>query len=303
MKNGVPKGAPFFTYSPQNEQNMPTVLNYFNNRQSKECNKFNPPLFKIQLIMKYLFNIPIIIAMLCAGALLASCSGDDEPSATKAPEIIDQVLDDVVTVKAVGDGEVKLYFEDDMEETANPTSFGRDFVDYYETMAATAKEPGKTISKTIVKKILIPKTDTPKIVDAYSVIESEEDSTFFDFHFNLYKGTGSIGVGKAVFGSGDDTYERNFRLDVQVTFDPATGIYSCRGTNITPIFKSSGKEVTYEGYTVNNLFCDVCVKDLTYSISFDCHGKYFDYNGSISKNYPLIYRTAGGQYVVVIIDF
>lgn len=50
MKNGVPKGAPFFTYSPQNEQNMPTVLNYFNNRQSKECNKFNPPLFKINLL-------------------------------------------------------------------------------------------------------------------------------------------------------------------------------------------------------------------------------------------------------------
>ena len=48
MKNGVPKGAPFFTYSPQNEQNTPMALNYFNNRQSKECNKFNPPLFKIQ---------------------------------------------------------------------------------------------------------------------------------------------------------------------------------------------------------------------------------------------------------------
>ncbi len=241
--------------------------------------------------------------MLCAGTLLVSCSGEDEPGETNAPEIIDQVLDDVVTVKAVGDGEVKLYFEDDMDETANPTSFGRDFKDYYETMAATAKEPGKPISKTTVKKILIPKTDSPKIVYAFSVYENEEDSTFFEFHFNLYKGTASIGVGKAVFGSGDDTYERNFRLDVQVTFDPATGIYSCRGTNITPIFKSGGKDVTYEGYTVNNLFCDVCVKDLSYSISFDCRGKYFDYNGSISKNYPVIYRTTDGQYVAVIIDF
>ena len=116
--------------------------------------------------MKYLFNIPIIIAMLCAGTLLVSCSGDDEPSETKAPEIIDQVYDDVVTVKAVGDGEVKLYFDDFKDEVSNPTSFGRDFEDYYETMSATAKEPGKLISKTTVKKIFIPKTDTPKILHA-----------------------------------------------------------------------------------------------------------------------------------------
>ena len=35
MKNGVPKGAPFFTYSPQNEQNTPMAINHFNNRQSQ----------------------------------------------------------------------------------------------------------------------------------------------------------------------------------------------------------------------------------------------------------------------------
>lgn len=39
MKNGVPKGAPFFTYSPQNEQNTPMALNHFNNWQSKEYKK------------------------------------------------------------------------------------------------------------------------------------------------------------------------------------------------------------------------------------------------------------------------
>ena len=89
--------------------------------------------------------------MLCAGTLLVSCSGEDEPSETKAPEIIDQLFDDVVTVKAVGDGEVKLYFEHDMDETANPTSFGRDFKDYYETMAATAKEPGRSSFRKLIR--------------------------------------------------------------------------------------------------------------------------------------------------------
>ena len=252
--------------------------------------------------MKYLFNIPMIIAMLCAGTLLVSCSGDDEPSETTAPDIIDQLLDDVVTVKAIGDGKVTLYFND-MEEVSNPTSLGRDFVDYTQKVAATAKEPGKLISKTTVKEIFIPKTDTPKILHAYSVIESEEDSTYFEFHFNLYKGTGSIGVGKAVFGSGDDTYQLHFEFKVQVTLDPATGIYSCRGTNITPSYISDGKDVTIEGYTVTNLFCDVCAKDLTYSISFDCHGKYFDYNGTISKMSPDRYTITwiDGNHAVVVI--
>lgn len=242
--------------------------------------------------------------MLCAGTLLVSCSGDDEPSETKAPEIIDQLYDDVVTVKAVGDGEVKLYFDDFKDEVSNPTSFGRDFEDYYETMSATAKEPGKLISKTTVKKIFIPKTDTPKILHAYSVIKSEEDSTYFEFNFNLYKGTGSIGVGKAVFGNGDDTDKKYFKFDVQVTLDPATGIYSCRGTDITPNFRLDDKYGPIEGYTVTNLFCDVCAKDLTYSISFDCHGKYFDYNGTISKKSPDYYTVnwIDGNHVVVIIN-
>lgn len=238
--------------------------------------------------MKNLFNIPLIIAMLCAGTLLVSCSSNDkdEPSETQAPEIIDEVSDDYVTVTAKGEGQVKLYFESCVDEITNPTRLGRDFVDRTETFAATAKEPGKPISKTTVKEIFVPKTDAPKNLHAYSVIENQEDSTFFAFDFNLYNGTGSIGVGKALFGSGDDTYEKDFKFNVHVTFDKTTGIYSCRGTNITTRYK----DVVLEDYTLTNLFCDVCVKDLTYSISFNCHGKYFDYSGKISKMYPVPYN-------------
>ena len=239
--------------------------------------------------MKNLFYITLIATMFTAGPFLVSCSNDDEPSETPAPEIIGEVNGDHVTITAVGKGNVKLYTKLDMSELTNPVNYLRDFQDYSVTLAATAKQAGKPISKTTVKEVFIPKTDAPKILNVYSVVENENDSTFFGFEFNLYTATGIIRVYKAVFdNSGADSNEMFFRFDVPFTFDRATGVYSCQGSNINPRFRYNGYYTTFEGYTVNNFDCMVCIKDLTYSISFDCHGKHFDYHGSVSKRYPIV---------------
>ena len=237
----------------------------------------------------YLYFSLIIAAMLCSGTTLVSCSDDDEPGKTPAPEIISEMTSETVTVRAVGNGVVRLYNKLTMEEVENPISYGRDFINYTVTLAATAKEPGKSISDKTVREITITKSDNPKLIHAYSVIDSENDSTFFEFDFNLYKATGTIGVYKAVFADTDgSSSEKRFSFDTDVTFDQNTGTYICSGNDITPRFKSDGKYVTLEGYTVTNFSCSVCIKDLTYKIIFDCHGKHFDYSGSISKRYPII---------------
>lgn len=99
--------------------------------------------------------------------------------------------------------------------------------------------------------------------------------------------------------SGDDSNEKYFKFDVPITFDRATGIYSCQGTNITPLFRYEGYNTTFEGYTVNNLDCKVCIRDLTYSISFDCHGKHFDYHGGLSRRYPIVIDLTNIGHVVI----
>ena len=250
--------------------------------------------------MKNLFYITLIATVLIAGSLLTSCSNEDEPNETPTPEILVELNEDFVTITAVGEGDVKLYYKNDMSEATNPVNYLRDFEDYSESFAATAKQIGKPISKTTVEDVVIPKTDCPKLLNVYSVIDNENDSTFFGFEFNLYTGTGIIGVNKAVFGnSGDGSNEKNFMFDVPITFDRATGVYCCRGSNITPRFRYDGNNYTFEGYTVNNLDCKVCIKDLTYSISFDCHGKHFDYHGAISKRYPIVFYVTNGDHVVI----
>ena len=238
--------------------------------------------------MRNLFHYFMIIAALSAGILLVSC-GDDEPGETPAPVITEEVFDDYVSITAKGEGEVKLYFSD-MEETTNPTIYSRDFQDYTTSFAATAKAEGKSISKTTTKDIHIPKTIAPTFMHAYSVIENENDSTFFEFDFNLYKGSGKIGVMKTVFeGNGGDTYEMSFKFDIPVSCDKTTGTYRCQGTNITPSSISTGNYGTFADYAVTNLTCKVCTTDLTYTISFDCHGKHFNYSGTISKRYPIVF--------------
>lgn len=228
----------------------------------------------------------MIVAMLGSSTMLVSCSDDDEPGKTPAPEIISEMTSETVTITAVGNGVVKLYNKLSMEEVENPITYARDFIDYTVTLAATAKAPGKTISNTTVREVVITRSDKPKLIHAYSVIDSENDSTFFEFDFDLYKGTGTIGVHKALFADSDGS-EKRFVFNTNVTFDQNTGTYSCSGDNITPRFKSGNNYVTLEGYTVTNFSCSVCIKDLTYKIMFDCHGKHFDYSGGISKRYPV----------------
>lgn len=250
--------------------------------------------------MKNFFYFTMIAAMLSAGTLMVSCSKDDEPRETPAPEITAEVFDDIVTITATGEGEVKLYFAEDMYEVTNPVNYQRDIYDHSVKFAATAQEEGKPMSETTIKEVIIPKTDAPKLLNGYSVIENEDDSTFFAFDFNLYKGTGTIGVNKAVFdNSGDDSNEMNFKFDVTVTFNRSTGIYSCQGTDITPRFRFDDKYYILEDYTVTNLDCKVCIKDMTYSITFDCHGKHFDYSGPFSKMYPIVLHVTDGDHIVI----
>ena len=250
--------------------------------------------------MKNLSYFTMIVAMLSAGMLMVSCSKDDEPRETPAPEITAEVFDDIVTITATGEGEVKLYFAEDMYEVTNPVNYQRDIYDHSVKFAATAQEEGKPMSETTIKEVIIPKTDAPKLFHGYSAIENENDSTFFAFEFNLYKGTGTIGVNKTVFdNSGEDSSEMNFMFDVLVTFDRATGIYSCYGTDITTRFRFDDKYYIFEGYTVTNFECKACIKDMTYSITFDCHGKHFAYSGPLSKTYPIVFHVTDGDHLVI----
>ena len=229
----------------------------------------------------------MIASMLGSGTVLVSCDNDDEPGKTPTPDIISKMTSEIVTITAVGDGVVKLYNRQSMEEIENPISYGRDFIDYTVTVAATAKAPGKPISDMAVREVTITKSPMPKLLHAYSVIDSENDSIFFEFDFNLNKATGTIDVFKAVFAD-DSSSEKRFAFSINVTFDQSTSTYICTGDNITPRFMSGSNYVTLDGYTVTNFSCSVCIKDLTYKIIFDCHGKHFDYSGAISKRYPII---------------
>ena len=247
--------------------------------------------------MKHLFNLLMIAAMLTAGMALASCSSDDnEPGRTPDPEIIDEVQEEIVTVTAVGKGNVKLYMSETMEEIENPVNYLRDYKDYSVPLAATAQETGKEISNRVVREVIIPKTDEPKILTVFSAIENENDSTFFKFDFNLYKKSGTIGVYKAVF----DSYETNFSFGVPVTFDKASGIYRCNGTGITTSFNPN-YDNAFDGSTVDNLNCEVNIKSQTYKIAFDCHGKHFDYSGAFSMTHPVKVYVTDGNHIVIII--
>ncbi|MBR5725397.1 MAG: hypothetical protein IKX56_01535 [Muribaculaceae bacterium] len=250
--------------------------------------------------MKHFLRFIMIAAMLSAGMTIVSCSSDNdepgEPGRTPEPEIIDEVQEDIVTITAVGEGDVKLYLQatpTSMEHIENPVNYGRDYKDYSVHLAATAQEPGKEISERVVREVIIPKTDEPKLLTVFSTIENENDSTFFRFEFNLYKKSGNICVYKAVF----DNDETNFSFGVPVTFDKASGIYRCNGTHITTSFKPN-YDNAFDGSTVDNLNCEVNIKSETYKISFDCHDKHFDYSGGFSKTYPVTF-VINGNYIVI----
>ena len=247
--------------------------------------------------MKHFLRFLIIAAMLSAGMIIVSCSSEnDEPGRTPEPEIIDEVQEDVVTITAVGEGDVKFYIYQSKEEIENPIVYLRDYKDYSVHLAATAQEPGKEISELVDREVIIPKTDEPKFLTVFSTVENENDSTFFKFDFNLYKKSGTIGVYKAVFGS----YETNFSFGVPVTFDKATGIYRCNGTGISTTFKPN-YDNAFDGSTVDNLNCEVNIKSQTYKIAFDCHGRHFDYSGGFSKTHPVKIVVTEGNNIVVIV--
>ncbi|MBQ9555908.1 MAG: hypothetical protein IJV05_06765 [Muribaculaceae bacterium] len=228
----------------------------------------------------------LFIAALALCLALAACSDkDDEPGITPAPEILSELTEQTVIVKAQGLGRVRLYYGGD-EEVANPTSLSRDFVNYTAHFKATAQQHGKSVSKVAEKEILVPKTDDPLIMTAFSVVESENDSTFFEFDINRVQPPSRIIVRKArLSDSGPEL--PSFYVTPALTFDKGTGIFTFSGTDITPSVRTGGSYVSQPDSKVTDLDCTVNIKTLTYSIQFDYQGKHFDYSGSISKTYPV----------------
>ena len=214
---------------------------------------------------------------------------DDEPGRTPAPEITSEVRDDYVTITAVGQGVVKLYNQGSNDEIDNPTRYMRDYVDYTESFQATAQKPGLPISNTTTKEVVIPKSDNPQVVTAFSVIENENDSTFFEFHIQRDFKTNTITVRKAV-DSTDDSQLATFRFKAPISFDRTNGIYTSTGTDLSVQTVSDGKFVTQTDNAVTHLDCKVNIKEQTYSATFDYHGKHFDYKGAISKRYPIVFH-------------
>ncbi len=77
--------------------------------------------------MKKLFSMVFWATALVVELSLASCGGDEpESNISKAPEIKTTVKDDYVTIEAVGEGDVKLYFAQDLKDPIeNPTTYLR----------------------------------------------------------------------------------------------------------------------------------------------------------------------------------
>ena len=69
---------------------------------------------------------------LVMGLSLVACGDepDSESNISKAPEIKTTVTDDYVTIEAVGEGDVKLFFAQDLEDPIeNPITYLRGFKD------------------------------------------------------------------------------------------------------------------------------------------------------------------------------
>jgi hypothetical protein len=68
-----------------------------------------------------------------------------------------------------------------------------------------------------------------------------------------------------------------------VTVDKDGKVYTYAGTGIHPYMQRVGTMLRlYDDiYLVTDLTCKVDTKNLTYSITFDCHGGHFDDHGSL----------------------
>lgn len=226
---------------------------------------------------------------LVMGLSLVSCGGDEpESNISEAPEIITTVTEDYVTIEAVGKGDVKLYFAQDLKDPIeNPVTYIRDFKDYSMDLCATAQQPGKKVSETTKRTITVPFAEVPKMVDVWSdpvVI----DQPYIHYAINLLKDSSAVYLHNVVFTIGDtQSPAMNILIKVPADFNKGDRTYNLRGTDIVPFLLRGNTPVPMASMPVTDFDCYVDVKEMTYSISFKCHGGLFENSGKLTTTIPV----------------
>lgn len=239
--------------------------------------------------MKKLFSMVFWATALVVGLSLVACGGDEpESNISKAPEIKTKVTDDYVTIEAVGEGDVKLYFAQDLKDPIeNPTTYLRSFKDFPVNLCATAQQPGKEVSQPTYATVTVPFAEVPKVVDVWSdpVVK---DKPYIHYHINLFQDSSEIFLHNVTFTIGDsESPAMNVLIKAPAEFNKDNRTYYLRGTDIIPFLLRGNTRVPVASMPVTNFDCYVDVKEMTYSISFDCHGGQYSNAGKLTTTIPI----------------
>jgi hypothetical protein len=123
----------------------------------------------------------------------------------------------------------------------------------------------------------------PTTQNLESVYQNETDAHYL-FDIDMDKDSSAIYLYNIRFTIGQvQSPAMNIRIDAPVTVDKDGKVYTYAGTGIHPYMQRGGTMLRlYDDiYLVTDLTCKVDTKNLTYSITFDCHGGHFDDHGSL----------------------
>lgn len=130
--------------------------------------------------------------------------------------------------------------------------------------------------------------DEPVIPEAQTLESEYLDATEarFKFDIDMEKDSSSIYMYNIVFTIGTATSPAmNIRVDAPVTVDKSGKVFTYAGTGIHPYMQrgSSMMQLTDDRYLVTNLICIVNTANMTYNITFDCHGGHFTQQGRLKQ--------------------
>ena len=130
------------------------------------------------------------------------------------------------------------------------------------------------------------KDEPVPVVENFKISSIYQDATdtHYEFDVNLDQDSSSIYLYNIVFRIGEAVSPAmNIRIDAPVTVDKSGKVYTYSGNGIVPYMLRGQTPVPMPGeaYLVNNLYCTVNMADMTFSISFDCHGGHHNDSGTL----------------------
>ena len=169
----------------------------------------------------------------------------------------------------------------------NPTTYLRSFKDFPVNLCATAQQPGKEVSQPTYATVTVPFAEVPKVVDVWSdpVVK---DKSYIHYHINLFQDSSEIFLHNVTFTIGDsESPAMNVLIKAPAEFNKDNRTYYLRGTDIIPFLLRGNTRVPVASMPVTNFDCYVDVKEMTYSISFDCHGGQYSNAGKLTTTIPI----------------